>query len=80
MSKTTMKYELGGKGNFLKIQIEEQDVQSQHKVKENNREVWRSEKIILFIPKSLDIRNYLLIFNDFFLFYRCMFLTSCPVT
>ncbi|MDE6414722.1 MAG: hypothetical protein K2K48_04850 [Anaeroplasmataceae bacterium] len=46
MSKITMKYEFGGKGNFLKIQVEEQDVQSQHQVKENNREVWRSEKII----------------------------------
>lgn len=46
MSKVTMKYEFGGKGNFLKIQVEEQDIQSQHQIKENNREVWRSEKII----------------------------------
>lgn len=46
MSKVTMKYEFGGKGNFLKIQVEEQDVQSQHHIKENNREVWRTEKNI----------------------------------
>ena len=39
MSKITMKHEFGGKGNFFKIQVEEQDVQSQHQVKENNREV-----------------------------------------
>lgn len=41
-----MKYEFGGKGNFLKIQIEEQDIQSQHQIKENNREIWRTEKNI----------------------------------
>lgn len=46
MSEIAMKYEFGGKGNFLKIQVEEQDVQSQHQVKENNREVWISENII----------------------------------
>ncbi|MDE6947330.1 MAG: sigma-70 family RNA polymerase sigma factor [Anaeroplasmataceae bacterium] len=46
MSKITMKYEFGGKGNFLKIQVEESDIQSQHQIKENNREVWRIEKNI----------------------------------
>lgn len=46
MSKITMKYEFGGKGNFLKIQVEEQDIQTQHQIKENNREVWRTEKNI----------------------------------
>lgn len=46
MSKITMKYEFGGKGNFLKIQVEEQDIQTQHQIKENNREVWRTEKTI----------------------------------
>lgn len=46
MSKITMKYEFGGKGNFLKIQVEESDIQTQHQIKENNREVWRTEKSI----------------------------------
>lgn len=46
MSKITMKYEFGGKGNFLKIQVEETDIQTQHQIKENNREVWRTEKNI----------------------------------
>lgn len=30
MSKVTMKYEFGGRGNFLKIQVEESDIQTQH--------------------------------------------------
>lgn len=46
MSKITMKYEFGGKGNFLKIQVEEQNTKLKHQVKENNREFWRSKKII----------------------------------
>lgn len=46
MSKITMKYEFGGKGNFLKIQVEDQDIQTQHQIKENNRKVWRTEKKI----------------------------------
>ncbi len=36
MSKITMKYKFGVKGNFLKIHVEEQDIQSKHQVKENN--------------------------------------------
>lgn len=46
MSKVTMKYEFGGRGNFLKIQVEESDVQTQHLIKQNNREVWKTEKNI----------------------------------
>lgn len=41
-----MKYEFGGRGNFLKIQVEESDVQAQHLIKQNNREVWKTEKNI----------------------------------
>ena len=46
MSKITMKYVFGGRGNFLTIQVEETDIQTQHQIKENNREVWRTEKSI----------------------------------
>lgn len=46
MSKVTMKYEFGGRGNFLKIQVEESDIQTQHLIKQNNREVWKIEKNI----------------------------------
>ena len=46
MSNITLKYEFGGKGNFLKIQVEEKDTKTQHQIKENNREVWRAEKKI----------------------------------
>ena len=46
MSKITMKYIFGGRGHFLTIQVEESDIQTQHQIKENNREVWRTEKSI----------------------------------
>ena len=38
-------YELGEKGSSLKIQVEYQDTITQHQIKEDNREVWRVEKI-----------------------------------
>ena len=34
MSNITLKYEFGGKGNFLKIQVEEKDTKTQHQIKE----------------------------------------------
>lgn len=37
---------LGGRENFLTIQVEETDIQTQHQIKENNREFWRTEKSI----------------------------------
>ena len=44
-SNITLKYEFGEKGSSLKIQVEYQDTITQHQIKEDNREVWRVEKI-----------------------------------
>jgi len=44
MSYITMKYEFGGKGNYIEVKIKSDDLQTQNEVIANNRAVWRRDK------------------------------------
>ena len=39
-----MKYEFGGKGNYIEVKIKSDDLQTQNEVIANNRAVWRRDK------------------------------------
>ena len=59
MSYITMKYEVGGKGNYIEVKIKSDDLQAQNEVIANNRAVWRRDKQEQkhFTKFSLDKRN-----------------------
>ena len=59
MSYITMKYEFGGKGNYIEVKIKSDDLEAQNEVIANNRAVWRRDKQEQkhFTKFSLDKRN-----------------------
>lgn len=59
MSYITMKYEFGGKGNYIEVKIKSNDTKAQNEVINNNRAVWRRDKQDQkYLSKiSLDQRN-----------------------